>query len=216
MKHDKKEYLNIMGIQAFCHCRRLWTFQYLSGGWQQDFPVEEACDFLQNTWKETALEQRGNVLISKGMKLVSHTLRVTGICDTVEFHQSSHGVKLEGREKMWMPVPVVYRQDRQKLSNADRLELCCQAMCLEEMLSCPPIQKAYLYYGKPSRRAAVALTEELRSLVYSVVEEIHELVESRRVPRGHQIKACGECPMRVLCMEKEREGLVSFDNLKIS
>lgn len=202
MEYSEEDYLDLAGIQHFCFCRRQWALIHLEGLWKENFLTMDGHIFHENAHEGKAFEKRGDVLISRGMRVSSPSLGVTGICDVVEFHQSSQGVPLIGRKGTWLPIPVEYKRGKPKESDADRLQLCCQAMCLEEMLCCPPIQKAYLYYGEPARRTAVALTEELRSLVCSIAAEMHQLTQKQHTPRVRPGKSCQACSLKDLCLPK--------------
>lgn len=113
---------------------------------------------------ETLLERRGDTLTARGLRVVSHALRVTGVCDVVEFHLDSGGISLPGQDGCWQPYPVEYKRGAPKSHDADELQLCGQAMCLEEMLLCE-IPEGSLYYGETRRRQVVAFTPELRGRV---------------------------------------------------
>ncbi len=79
-------------------------------------------------------ESRGELLIVRAMRIHSTVLGVSGECDVVEFHRSENGVALQGRDGLWSPFPVEYKRGKPKPHDADELQLCAQAMCLEEML----------------------------------------------------------------------------------
>jgi hypothetical protein len=87
---------------------------------------------------------------------------VSGSCDVVEFLRDENGAELAGREGRWRPYPVEYKRGVPKETDADRLQLCCQALCLEEMLCCE-IPEGALFYGETRRRERVELTDELRA-----------------------------------------------------
>ena len=91
-------------------------------------------------------ERRDDVLIVRGLTVRSAELGVWGKCDVVEFHQDSTGHPLYGEDGLWRALPVEYKHGRSKTNDADRLQLCAQAMCLEEMLACQ-IDYGCLYYG---------------------------------------------------------------------
>ena len=97
-------------------------------------------------------ERRGDLLILRGLSIVSNALGLSGQCDVVEFHASSEGVPLHGEDGLWLPFPVEYKRGRPKAHQADELQLCAQAMCLEEMLCCS-ITEGALFYGEPRRHA---------------------------------------------------------------
>lgn len=80
---------------------------------------------------------------------------------------------MNGEEGLWQPYPVEYKRGSSKISDADRLQLCAQAMCLEEMLGCQ-IRDGALYYGETRRRERVTLEEALRAQVVQMISEIHE------------------------------------------
>ena len=115
--------------------------------------------------------------------MVSHQLGLSGQCDVVEFHAAPKGVPLQGEEGLWQPYPVEYKRGKPKSHQADELQLCAQAMCLEEMLCCS-IPEGALFYGEPRRRTVVFFTPELRETVRRDSDEMHQLYH-----RGHTPKA---------------------------
>jgi CRISPR-associated exonuclease Cas4 len=122
------------------------------------------------------------------------------VCDVVEFHSDENGVCLSGRKGCWNPCPVEYKRGRPKTHDADRLQLCAQAMCLEEMLVCAPIETAYLFYGETKGREAVALTQELRQAVREAFAEMYALCDRRHTPRVKKTKSCVSCSLRDYCV----------------
>jgi CRISPR-associated exonuclease Cas4 len=120
----------------------------------------------------------------------------------VEFHRSESGVTLRGRDGLWLPCPIEYKRGSPKISDADRLQLCAQAICLEEMLLCPAIDTAYLYYGETRRREAVELTAELRDTVRASFAEMHQYYERRYTPRVKPTKSCNACSLKDVCLPR--------------
>ena len=108
---------------------------------------------------------------------------------------------LREREGLWLPYPVEYKRGRPKEHNADELQLCAQAMCLEEMLCCS-ISEGALYYGEPRRRTVVLLTPELRQQVRDSLAEMHRLYQRRYTPKLKPSKACNACSLKDLCLPK--------------
>jgi CRISPR-associated exonuclease Cas4 len=155
----------------------------------------------ERTHDNTVKEKRGNLIISRGMGIFSRTLGITGACDVVEFQKSRNGVALYGREGTYQPVPVEYKRGKPKQDNADVLQLCAQAMCLEEMLLCD-IPEGFLYYGEPRRRLKVILDEEIRTQVKAMCQEMHELYAKRYTPKVKPTKGCKSCSLSELCLPK--------------
>jgi len=159
---------------------------------------------------QSLTEKRGNVIVVRDMSVSSRSMQVRGKCDVVEFHRDDEGVSLFGREGLWLPSPVEYKSGKPKSHDADRLQLCAQAICLEEMLMCPEIKSAYLYYGEIKRREAVPLAAELRDMVRTLFAEMRDYYNRRYTPRVKRTKSCASCSLRDLCLPKlPPEGKVS-------
>lgn len=202
MEYSEEDFLNLAGLQHFAFCRRQWALAYVEMQWMENLRTVQGHILHDNAHDPFSAEKRGDRIISRGMAVFSRTLGVNGVCDVVEFHASPNGVTLSGREGRWLPVPVEYKRGAPKESDADRLQLCCQAMCLEEMLLCPPIPKAYLYYGETARRSAVPLDEELRSNVRGMLAEMHGLYRRKYTPRVKPTKSCNACSLKDLCLPR--------------
>lgn len=105
--------------------------------------------FHQTAHHGPEAELRGDTLILRGLRLESARLHLHGVSDVVEFHRSPDGVALHGREELWLPYPVEYKKGSDKTQDADEVQLCAQALCLEEMLCCA-IPEGSLFYGEPA------------------------------------------------------------------
>jgi len=128
---------------------------------------------------------------------------ISGKCDVVEFHRDdANGISLFGRKGMWLPFPVEYKRGKSKIADVDRLQLCAQAMCLEEMLLCGKIETAFIYYGEIRRREVVELTVKLRANVQSLFVEMHGYYSRRHTPRAKQTKSCNACSLKDICIPK--------------
>ena len=114
-------------------------------------------------------ESRGDRLITRGMAVFSAVLGVSGECDALEFLRSENGITLVGRDGLWQPYPVEYKRGSFRSESGDQLQLCAQAMCLEEMLCCT-IPEGALYFGETRRRMTVSLTPELREQVKALLQ----------------------------------------------
>lgn len=202
MEYNEEDYLNIAGLQHFAFCRRQWALIHIEQQWSENLRTAEGQILHENAHDSFSSEKRVDRIISRGMAIFSRKLGVNGVCDVVEFHASPKGVELAGREGKWLPVPVEYKRGLPKENDADRLQLCCQAMCLEEMLLCDRIPKAYLYYGETARRTAVVLDETLREKVKALLAEMHELYTRKYTPRVKPGKSCNACSLKNLCLPR--------------
>ena len=207
---DDDDYLLISGIQHFTFCRRQWALIHIETQWSENQYTVSGELMHTRAHNKSLTEKRGDTITVRDMPVLSRSMRVNGQCDVVEFHRDDNGVALLGREGLWMPYPVEYKRGKPKTHDADRLQLCAQAICLEEMLLCQEIPNAYLYYGETKRRENVVLDAELRETVRKMFAEMHDYFSRRYTPRVKRMKSCGSCSMKDICLPKlSLEGKVS-------
>ncbi|MDR1569992.1 MAG: CRISPR-associated protein Cas4 [Oscillospiraceae bacterium] len=193
------EPMQLSGIQHFAFCRRQWALIHVEGLWKENVLTFEGREMHERAHDPFFTEKRGDLVISRNLPVVSNRLGITGQCDVVEFHVNPNGVELFGRSGLWMPCPVEYKRGAPKSGDMDRLQLCAQAICLEEMLLCPPIENAFLYYGETRRRDEVCLTDSLRKEVEDMFNEMRSLWERKYTPKVKPGKKCANCSMNELC-----------------
>ena len=199
---DNDDYLLISGIQHFAFCRRQWALIHIESQWKDNESTISGKLMHARAHNPLLSEKRGDLIIARDMPIFSHTMGVRGACDVVEFRRDDGGVPLFGRKGLWLTCPVEYKRGRPKAHDADRLQLCAQAMCLEEMLVCPPIETAYLYYGETKRREPVPLEADLRQSVRTMFSEMRNLYGRCHTPRVKPTKGCTSCSMKDICLPK--------------
>lgn len=195
----QEEYLLISGLQRFAFCPRQWALAELENQWGENLQTVEGDLFHAKAHEAAASETRGDMLILRDLRVFSARLGVTGACDVVEFRRDAEGVSLQGREGTWQAFPVEYKKGRPKAHNADALQLCVQAMCLEEMLCCH-IPEGALYYGEPRRRQQVSLDKPLREQVEKMLAEMHRYAKRGYTPKVKPHKGCQLCSLREVCL----------------
>lgn len=196
---NSDDYLQMSGIQHFSFCRRQWALAYLEQQWQENLRTAEGRLEHTRCHDEGQTERRGGLLITRGMKVVSHRLRLSGDCDVVEFRADPDGITLQNTEGRWKPMPVEYKHGRSKANDADRLQLCAQAMALEEMLVCD-IPQGALFYEETRRREIVPLTEELRQTAQAMADEMNQYFSRGYTPKVKPGKHCNACSLKDLCL----------------
>lgn len=179
--------------------------------WAENARTVEGNIMHQRAHDESQTEARGDVLILRGLRVASERLGLSGACDVVEFHQHPQGVTLRGREGRWLPYPVEYKRGKPKEDDCDQLQLCAQAMCLEEIFVCQ-IPEGSLYYGETRRRQRVSFTPELRERVESMAAEMRAYYDRRHTPSARPSKACNACSLKDLCLPKltKRESVSAY------
>ena len=187
-------------MQHFAFCRRQWALIHVEKQWAEIYRTADG-SIMHEKVHDSCTESRGDLLIVRALRIHSASLGVSGECDAVEFHRSEDGIPLQGRDGLWQPFPVEYKRGKPKPHDADELQLCGQAMCLEEMLVCE-IPSGALFYGETRRRLPVSFTQELREEVSDCLSEMHDLMQRGYTPKVKPQKGCTACSLRELCLPK--------------
>lgn len=201
MAFKEEDYLQLSGLQHFAFCRRQWALIHIEQQWAENLRTVDGSILHEKAHDGAAREKRGDLLITRNMSVHSSELGISGSCDVVEFLRSPEGISLRGQEGLWQPYPVEYKRGSPKTTDADRLQLCAQAMCLEEMLCCD-IPEAAIFYGEIRRREVIDLDESLRGRVRRHLEEMHELYRRSHTPKAKPGKGCNACSLKELCLPK--------------
>jgi len=198
-EYQADDLLPLSGIQHFCFCRRQWALIHIERQWHENVLTVEGKLLHNRVDNPFFTEARQGVIITRSTPVASYRLGLNGVCDVVEFTQSSDGVNLQGRQGVFQPAPVEYKRGKPKKNQCDEVQLCAQALCLEEMLSVQ-IPLGYLYYGEIRHRVEVELTDELRQLVSKFSREMHAYFERGYTPKVKPSKACKSCSLEDICM----------------
>lgn len=200
-EYNEEDFLLLSGVQHYSFCKRQWALIHIEQQWQENLRTIEGQIMHERAHDKVINEKRGDVIISRGMNVFSRTLGLTGTCDVVELHKDKDGVRIFGREGIYKPIPVEYKRGSPKEDECDVLQLCAQAMCLEEMLICS-IPEAYLFYGETKHRLKILLDDKLRHHVKEMAEDMHDLYNRRHTPKVKPSKSCKACSLNEICMPK--------------
>ncbi len=207
------DFLMLSGLKHFRFCRRRWALVHLEQQWQENALTLEGHYMHERVHDDNFTELRGSVLLSRGMPVRSEMLKITGECDMVELHKSENGVPIQGREGLWQVYPVEYKHGEPDERGADELQLCAQAMCLEEMLV-TEIPEGAIYYGKTRHRMTVALTEDLRKQTKDALAEMHRLFAQGYTPKAKWTRACKNCSLVEICLPKLNKRMRASEYVK--
>ncbi len=200
LMHSEDELLPISALQHLSFCERQWALIHLEQVWSENVFTAEGRNLHEKT-HEADCENRPGLRIVRGLRLRCLRLGLVGQADVVEFHKAEAGVSLDGPEGLWRPFPVEYKRGKAKPDNCDRVQLCAQAMCLEEMLGAE-VREGALFYGRPRRREVVELTPELRGETESLAARLHELHAAGRTPKARYGPKCKSCSLLEVCLPK--------------
>ena len=195
MNYTEDDLLPLSGLQHLLFCERQCALIHIEQAWAENVLTAEGRIMHERVHKE-GRESRGDVRIEYAMPLRSLRLGLIAKADVVEFHRNT-----ECPDNIWQPFPVEYKRGKPKKDNYDKVQLCGQAMCLEEMLGVE-IPAGALFYGKTRRRQDVDFDIVLRRETEDAAKRFHELVDSGHTPKPVYKKKCGNCSMYDLCMPK--------------
>ena len=173
--------LPLSALQHYSYCPRQFALIHVQQQWAENRYTAEG-QVLHKQVNEGGAEPRGKLLhIARSLRLVSRELGLSGVADVVEFHRVDDvGCTLSGRPGRWLPYPVEYKRGRSKAEACDRIQLCAQAMALEEMLDVE-ISEGAIFYGQPRRRERVNIDEPLRILTRRIASDVHAVFTSGRL-----------------------------------
>jgi len=176
--------LPISGLQHLAFCPRQWALIHLEQAWVENARTAEG-RLLHEKADLPGESRRAGVRTVRGMWLRSERLRLTGRADVVEFRPE--------------PFPVEYKRGKSKPTDCDTVQLCAQALCLEEMLQ-SAIPKGAIFYGDPRRRLEVEFAVELRARTESLAATMHRLYRNRETPPAQPGSYCKSCSLVHICL----------------
>jgi CRISPR-associated exonuclease Cas4 len=187
--YSEDELLPISALQHLLYCERQCALIHIERAWEENLFTAEG-RILHDKVDAGENSVRAGRRIARSLPLRSLVLGLSGIADVVEFGP--------GRTEV---LPVEYKRGRSKAADWDRVQLCAQAMCLEEMLGVE-ISQGALFYGKAKRRERVVFDEMLRSETCDAAERLHRLIDARQTPPAVYGTKCDECSLFHVCMPK--------------
>lgn len=205
--YTEDELLPISALQHLAFCPRQWALIHIEQIWQENRLTAEG-EVMHERAHDEDSEVRGDLRVVRGLRLRSLRLGLVGQVDVVEFHKTGHreqGVQLKGIPGLWQPFIIEYKRGKPKIGREDEVQLCAQALCLEEMLGVG-ISSSSFFYGQPRRRYDVALDNRLREETEDLVNLLHELTVSGRTPAADYHPGCRSCSLVNICLPKVTRG----------
>lgn len=195
------QYPMISALQHLDFCPRQCALIHLEQQWAENRLTIQG-ENLHERVDSGAQESRQDIYTARTLRIISHLHQITGIADLVEFYKDPAGIVLPNKNGLWRACPVEYKRGKSKMEDCDRIQLCAQALCLEEMLRCQ-IPKAALYYGLTKHREWVDLDQDLRDKTIVKINELHALLQSAQTPAPVYMSKCKNCSMIELCQPKQ-------------
>lgn len=197
--YSEDELLPLSALQHLLFCERQCALIHIEQVWSENRLTVEG-RILHERVDRSGTESRENVRVAHSVRLRSLRLGLTGKADVVEFHQvESDGIELPDVAGRWQVFPVEYKRGKPKHDACDAVQLCAQALCLEEMLNCA-IPAGALFYGATRRRQDVLFDAALRQNTESTAMRLHALFAAGATPPANYEKKCKNCSLLNICM----------------
>lgn len=190
MFYPEDDFIMLSALQHYIFCPRQCALIHVEQVWTESRLTAEG-RLMHERVHEEGNESRGCVRITRGLPLRCARLGLVGVADVVEFHRQGKGI--------WQPFPVEYKRGKPKPDHSDTIQLCAQALCLEEMLS-TPVAAGALFYGQTRRRLDVSFSDSLRIETERAAEEAHRLISSGTTPASVFGKRCKNCSLVGQCL----------------
>lgn len=215
--YSDEDLLPVSALQHLLFCERQCALIHLEGIWLDNALTVEG-SYLHRRADEGPVETRGDLVIARAVPLRSFRLGITARADVVEFLRldgdEADGAPLPGRAGRWRPRPVEYKRGRPKEHRADEVQLCGQALCLEEMFGAR-IESGALYYGARRRRTEVPFDDVLRTLTEKSVTRLRELLSGVVTPPARFEPKCESCSLMPACMPKVSSRVGTYLNTEL-
>lgn len=202
---SEDDLLSLSGIQHFAFCERQWGLIHVENQWVENVRTVEGKQLHQRVDDPYFTETRGDVKIVRSVPLISKKLGLYGVADVIELQklpESNYGVKYS---------IVEYKRGRPKQDDRDEVQLCAQAICLEEMLAIT-LDYGYLYYGETKHRHRVVFDDFLRARVMELAIRMHKLFAKGETPPPVKDKRCKNCSMKGICIPELTAGRKKTEN----
>ncbi|HLA82156.1 MAG TPA: CRISPR-associated protein Cas4 [Thermoleophilia bacterium] len=182
----------LSALQHYLFCPRQCALIHVEQIWEESRLTAEG-RILHERVDEGGAERRRDVKRVFGLPIRCLRLGLVGKADVVEFHRQADG--------RWMPYPVEHKRGRRKQEDWDRVQLCAQALCLEEMLGVS-VPEGALFYGKELRRELVEIGDALRRETEEVAAAVHRMLGEGRTPAAEYAPKCDSCSLVGVCLPR--------------
>jgi len=197
------EYVLLSALLHFVFCPRRCALIHTEQEWAEN--ALTTLGTIEHERVDSALATtHGSQRVERSVPLVSHKWGICGVSDVVEYVQTPTGIVI---------TPVEYKHGRPNDYNADVVQLCAQALCLEEMNACN-IPRGFLFYRATRRRLEIVFDDTLRRVTQQAIQDTRSLLVSRVLPPAVRAAHCDSCSLHDICLPLPSPTKVSEYNNK--
>ena len=197
---DEEEYLPLSWLSQATYCLRRAALLLNERLWMENADTAKGRDEHRRA-HERRIERRGDQLKLFEYDVYSAQLRIWGKCDCVEAQRCEPGCRIPAADFPVCLYPVEYKHGSVREEPEYNIQLCAQAMCLEEMYH-THIPSGAIFFITALRRLEVAFTSELRAKTKTAANALWEIRRTLKVPAAEYGRKCQRCSLKDLCMPK--------------
>lgn len=202
--YSEDDLLPISALEHLEYCPRQCALIHIERVWDENVQTAEGRS-LHERVHQAASETIDRVRVARHLRLCSRELGLFGVSDVVEFHptesRDERTITLPDSSQRWIAFPVEYKRGRRRPEKSYQVQLCAQALCLEEMLG-GLVPAGALYHGKSRRRQVVEFDGHLRTHTRNRCQELHRLIEAGTMPQPAHGPKCKYCSLAERCLPK--------------
>jgi CRISPR-associated exonuclease Cas4 len=200
---DDREYLPLSWLSQASYCLRRAALLMNERVWFEN--EETAKGRTEHERVHTKrIERRGELIKLYEYEVNSQTLGISGKCDCIEVTRNDNGCKIPACDFSVSLYPIEYKHGTVREEPEYMIQLCAEAMCLEEMYN-TSIPKADLYYISSHKRQTVILNDGLRQQVREIACTLRNIREQLTVPAAQYSTKCKRCSLREYCMPQTKQ-----------
>ncbi|HPU86401.1 MAG TPA: CRISPR-associated protein Cas4 [Candidatus Latescibacteria bacterium] len=192
--YHEDDWIQLSALQHYLFCPRQCALIHVDGLWAENRLTARGRVFHARV-DSGEDEMRGDDHVVRSLNVYSREYGLSGRADVVEFKDANGNM---------VPYPVEYKSGMPKADECDAVQLCAQALCIEEMLGLP-VPDAAIFYGKTRHRLKVVMDERLRTTTVAAIHAVHAMIEKRYFPDARYSKRCDNCSLVDLCMPRLSE-----------
>lgn len=185
MSHGVEPVIRLSALEHHVYCERQAALIHLDGIWSDNRHTVRGSVGHRRVDEGRDRRERGRTVL-RGLEVWSERLGLVGRCDVVELHDDG------------VMVPVEYKMGVRHGRAAD-VQLCAQALCLEEMFDIS-VPVGHVWFGAPRRRARVAIDADLRELTLAVIDDLRTTLLGTKLPSAPDDERCAECQLLHHCL----------------
>ena len=189
--YTEDDFIMISALQHYVYCPRQCGLTHVDDVWQENLFTTRG-NIMHEKVDTDTYETRGTKKTVRGLHIHSFKFGITGRCDVVEFIDTKQGEEI---------IPVEFKSGEPKEDISDKVQLCAQVFCLEEMLN-TNISRGAFFYGKIRRRNIVEIDSDLRFQTKNIINSVREIVSKKIVPQAEYSSKCRNCSLEDFCQPK--------------